>query len=384
MVQNSRLVLRRPLGTAFLLAVLVGGTVLLLGLSSASGGSGSAREVAPASVAPVVAGSVTGGVDERAVATVGETFFKATISRLLFNCPCPGELLLSGSRDGRASTLVNDVLSLKIVHEDSTTSSYTHDYSNGCRSNPLPLPPTDLSAKFNTGVNKVTATLKDKCGGSVSSTALWLGPPRHIYWTDEFESQRSMWRANLDGTGDQPFTVGGAFHPHGVAVDANYIYWANPSSIGRANLDGTLSNPTFISGASTPFGVAVDANYIYWTNVGTNTVGRANLDGTGVNQSFISGADGPKGVAVDVSHIYWTNSNINTIGRANLNGTGVDQSFISGADRPTAVAVDTNYIYWVNNAATTNTIGRANLAGTDVNQSFIICLCYDGVAVDTG
>jgi hypothetical protein len=46
-------------------------------------------------------------------------------------------------------------------------------------------------------------------------------------------------------------------------------------------------------------GLAVDSNYIYWANVFDGTIGRANLDGTGVDQSFITGATNPDSVAVD-------------------------------------------------------------------------------------
>ena len=91
---------------------------------------------------------------------------------------------------------------------------------------------------------------------------------------------------------DQNFIAG--FAPMGLAVDANYIYWANSDSttIGRANLDGTGVNQNFITGTSYANGLAVDGNYVYWTNMVTGTIGRANLDGTGVNQNFITTAGG--------------------------------------------------------------------------------------------
>jgi hypothetical protein len=33
--------------------------------------------------------------------------------------------------------------------------------------------------------------------------------------------------------------------------------------------------------------IAVDAQHIYWTNPTSRTIGRGNLDGTGVDQGFI-------------------------------------------------------------------------------------------------
>jgi hypothetical protein len=104
-----------------------------------------------------------------------------------------------------------------------------------------------------------------------------------------------------------------------------YIYWANSDNrtIGRANLDGTGVNDSLITAASAPTGIAVDAGHVYWASTGaigdTDTIGRADLAGGGVDQSFISGANDPIGVAVD--------------------GTGVNQSFITGLNYLFGLAV---------------------------------------------
>jgi virginiamycin B lyase len=416
---------------ALLLASLAAGMVLAVGLSSASGGSissaGAARASVAPSVAPVVAGSFTGGIDARAVGHRGESFFKATIEKVLYES---GPAILSGSQGGTASTLVDDVLVLSIVHQDGTKSTFKHDYNSGC-AGLSPLGPTDLSAKFRPGENTVTAKLMDNCGGEVSAGALWLTPPvRHLYWSnylahtigranvDGTEVNQSListnsnppegvavdsghvyWsnigadtigRANLDGTGVNQSFISGGIGLASVAVDSNHIYWANylADTIGRANLDGTGVNQSFISTGtnSNPHGLAVDGNHIYWGNFSTHTIGRANLDGTGVNPSFIStdSNTNPTGVAVDSGHIYWSNwADVGSIGRANLDGTGVNQSFISDAAKPVGVEVDSNYIYWSN--YNFGSIGRANLDGTGVNQTFIIdSFGTEGLAVEAG
>ena len=69
-----------------------------------------------------------------------------------------------------------------------------------------------------------------------------------------------------------------------------------------------------ITGADRPTGVAVDDNFVYWANQSANTIGRATLDGTDVNQGFITGASFPSGVAVDDNYIYWGNAD--PLGRA--------------------------------------------------------------------
>src|SRR6516225_445369 len=82
--------------------------------------------------------------------------------------------------------------------------------------------------------------------------------------------------------------------PSARALD---ILWSGTSSnnIGGANLDGTGVNENFITGANMPFGIAVEGNYIYWANGGS--IARANLNGTGVNLNFITGGADTVGVA---------------------------------------------------------------------------------------
>jgi virginiamycin B lyase len=216
--------------------------------------------------------------------------------------------------------------------------------------------------------------------------------PNFIYWANSFED--AIGSANLDGTGvEQHFIYPTGGGPCGVAVDEHHIYWANKfdgNSIERTNLEGGEVSENFITGASEPSAVAANNAFIYWTNLGqnpqgapnANNIGRANLDGTSPSQSFITGATAPNGVAVDGTHIYWANFGAHSIGRANLNGTSVEQSFITGASHPCGVAVDGAHIYWANSES--GTIGRASLDGTSVEQSFITGASNPcGVAVDS-
>ena len=155
-------------------------------------------------------------------------------------------------------------------------------------------------------------------------------------------------------------------------------------AIGRAGLDGGAVNENFMTGIQ-PVTVAVDANYIYWANqnAGVYSIGRANLDGSAPNANFI-GLSAPAGrLALDAGHIYWANSSGHAIGRANLNGTSPSESFIAVAGspgNPSGVAVDANYVYW---SYDLNAIGRANLNGTGVNANFITSMNgVGGLAVD--
>ena len=105
----------------------------------------------------------------------------------------------------------------------------------------------------------------------------------------------------------------------------------------RANLDGT--DPVQLAQSlDPPQGLAVDANYLYWANDG-NSIVRARLhDVPFTPEPIVTNQTGiPVALAVDATHIYWSNFN-GTIWRANLNGTN-PQQLISGQNNPVAIAV---------------------------------------------
>jgi sugar lactone lactonase YvrE len=224
----------------------------------------------------------------------------------------------------------------------------------------------------------------------------------HVYWSsrpvDPGEPQ--IGRGEIaDGANPQPALVPDA-HAAGVAVDAKYVYWADPvtDTIGRAELNGGEPEYSFISGADNPQGVAVDGKYVYWTNAATGTVsepnqsipadgtiGRADLDGENVKQGFITGANDPRGIAVDGGHIYWVNRGgsanggfTTSIGRADLSGGGADQEFISyssaftgssSAGTPEGIAVDEEHLYWsATREGIRTTVIRRDLDGSAASE----------------
>jgi len=203
---------------------------------------------------------------------------------------------------------------------------------------------------------------------------------KHVYWTDDTEN--AIGRANIDGTGiDEGFIT--ATVPRGLAVDSKHIYWTNNTgTIGRANLDGTGVNQSFITGATQPYGLAIDDKHIYWANYGTDSIGRANIDGTGATPMLFSTAPGtPQGVAVGAGHVYWADyqQTVSGIGRAGLDGSNPDPTFISDLSDPYGIAVDRSHIYWLGGSGP---VSRANLDGSAIDSDFITADSPWGVAVD--
>jgi hypothetical protein len=177
----------------------------------------------------------------------------------------------------------------------------------------------------------------------------------HVYWTHYFcgpgptssyECTGSIGRANLDGSGIDRTFIDDVIASN-VAVDTRFIYWSTvgpantpvttdtPDTIGRARLDGTGANPGFISVPSGEapeiHGLAVDADHLYWSQVGFSglrgAIARANVDGTNVDQSFIP-VQPAYDIAIHSEHIYWTQGvplgshGDPGIFRANRDGTG--------------------------------------------------------------
>lgn len=119
--------------------------------------------------APLTTVSITGGIPEAPAGERTNLFFRATFW-VYYDGVHP--VVLSSAADGSGNTYVDDALELYIIHPDKTTAYYSHTYSEGCIKSELA--PTDLSSYLRVGLNRVTAELKDVCGGVVASTPLFL------------------------------------------------------------------------------------------------------------------------------------------------------------------------------------------------------------------
>ncbi len=201
------------------------------------------------------------------------------------------------------------------------------------------------------------------------------------------DERGGVMRADLDGYGAIEHLVTGAKAPGGIAVDGQYVYWANytTGAIGRARLDGSEVNERFIDTGDiySVIGIAVDDRHVYWTDSSydpnKSTIGRANLDGSTVVKDFINAGDEPVGIGVDAHHIYWTHRYWHNgrdgvyftyaIAQADIDGTHIDRRYILASNVLDGVAVNSRYIFWSNDGE--HVIGRANLDGSHLWQSCI-------------
>jgi hypothetical protein len=189
----------------------------------------------------------------------------------------------------------------------------------------------------------------------------------------------------------------GLVYPHGIAVDAQYVYWTNygeeqsinVGSIMRANLDGT-NVLTLATNQDKPIRLVVTADTLYWSNTGDGRIMKMSLPpsntpepmatglvsggdltsfgsslyftsytdpGSVLKQGFsdanptplVSGLALPFGVAADAAWIFWTNGD-GTVKRSSPQGTGV-MDLASGEDEPWEIAADANDVYFTTKTA---------------------------------
>jgi hypothetical protein len=197
----------------------------------------------------------------------------------------------------------------------------------------------------------------------------------HVYWTntgcsDKFgalEGTGTIGRADIEGDplSVQPAFIAGASDPQGIAVNGEYVYWANAGkpdalrAIARATVGGgdiKQSFARFNFNGRAPSGVALSSSQIYVTanESGSNAyVRRIPLDGGGPEEGegFFIGKSGVRGVAVDGSHVYWATqaSGEEAIGRADLDLENPEPNFIPLDGRPNGLALDSSHLYWANN-----------------------------------
>jgi hypothetical protein len=127
--------------------------------------------VAPAQSADLTSVSITAGIAQTpSTANKGEAFYQANFSFFYTG----GQVILSGNPDGTGDTYVDDVLTLRITHPDGTVSTLSNNYYSGKCTGATTQPPMDIASKFQPGLNKVVAVLRDKCGGNVQAFSLWL------------------------------------------------------------------------------------------------------------------------------------------------------------------------------------------------------------------
>lgn len=86
-----------------------------------------------------------------------------------------GTILLSGTPNGMASLVVDDVLTIKVIHESGRFDTFEYDFSkNSSINGPQEAGPFDLTEFFQIGVNMLYVTIYDYGYSYWGTSGLWL------------------------------------------------------------------------------------------------------------------------------------------------------------------------------------------------------------------
>ena len=83
-------------------------------------------------------------------------------------------VVIANHADGTGNITVNDAMEIKVTHQDSSTATFYHDFSNGCSGHITPSPPIDVTSLFEPGNNQIQVTLSDLCAPGYGPSELWL------------------------------------------------------------------------------------------------------------------------------------------------------------------------------------------------------------------
>lgn len=226
-IWGSEMQLRSRVG---LIVVLVGTllmpSMLVLGSAARATQGASKLQIAPAiPLRPV-------GLEPEGF---NETFFGRTVIADMDRGP-GRDVALASSGSAPTPIWVDDVLDIVVTHPDGTRETFSHDFSNGCSGTITPNLVNLTNILLRPGRHYLAISLRDKCGGVIGSTPIWIsgngkfsipatfsGPPGSRF------PKPGRW--NLPGRNDCA-----AFSPGAVRLDFN-----GPARFGEDRVAGSLT-----------------------------------------------------------------------------------------------------------------------------------------------
>jgi hypothetical protein len=79
-----------------------------------------------------------------------------------------GTVIMSGDPVPTGSYTVDDRLVMLVTHPDKTTDTWEHTFNDDCVKN-HELPPQNVTSLFKPGLNVITVTMYDACGGAAGT-----------------------------------------------------------------------------------------------------------------------------------------------------------------------------------------------------------------------
>jgi hypothetical protein len=206
-----------------------------------------------------------------------------------------------------------------------------------------------------------------------------------LFWSNATPGKIGAWRVATSGVGKAQITSDPK--PYGIAADDTGIFWLlqsnSQATLLRAKLDGTgVSILTTKPDAAEE--LALDLAHVYITSPTAGLITAVKKTGAGMSPLVTSGH--PLGIAVDDAYVYWTDAEGGTIARVDKAGANVEY-LATGQNRPTRITVDADTIYWTNEGdpscvASTGSVMKLAKAGGAIIVLATAQRCARGIAVD--
>jgi hypothetical protein len=139
----------------------------------------------------------------------------------------------------------------------------------------------------------------------------------------------------------------------GIALDANFVYWADRDNgaIWKVSRTGGTPQALYSRMTSSVWSLAIDAAYAYFPDASSGTLWKVSLSG-GEPLAVVSntGVQSDDNVAVDATHLYYTDSGEGALVRVPLGGgapstLASEQSFAIGSAQ--ILAISGSRVYWL-------------------------------------
>nr|QIQ19559.1 vitellogenin receptor [Sogatella furcifera] len=177
----------------------------------------------------------------------------------------------------------------------------------------------------------------------------------HVYWTNIFEGQESIVRAQQLGAERTPIVTAGLSEPEDLAVDwiTGNIYFTDSGNkfIGVCSEDVKHCTVLHNRDINNPRGIALlpYEGYMYWSDWGDKSViARSGMDGLDVVDFVSADLGWPNGITIDHGNqrLYWVDAKLASIESVRLDGKDRRKVLEHALAHPYSIAVFEDTIYW--------------------------------------
>nr|ADE34166.1 vitellogenin receptor [Nilaparvata lugens] len=177
----------------------------------------------------------------------------------------------------------------------------------------------------------------------------------HVYWTNIYEGDEMIVRAQQLGAERMPIVTAGLREPEDLAVDwvTGNIYFTDSGMkmIGVCCADASHCAVLHNRDINNPRGIALlpYEGYMYWSDWGNRSViARSGMDGSDVFEFVSENLGWPNGITIDHGNqrLYWVDAKMTTIESIRLDGTDRRKVLERAVVHPYSIAVFEDTIYW--------------------------------------